>query len=101
MLIKRNCAHCGAPIIWLDTASGKMMPCNPKAVYYRYNPHGKGRVLCEKYRQVFACDILNTSLGSDGIGYVSHFATCPKADECRKRKPERQKLEGQMRFEMS
>jgi hypothetical protein len=62
-LSMRKCAGCGAEIKWVKTKAGKRMPVNVE---------------------------LKTIVTEDGEvvrGYESHFATCPKADDFRKRKP--------------
>lgn len=56
-----NCRLCGAPLVWISTPAGKRMPCDAARV---------------------------TVVLDDGqvvTGRVSHFATCPRADEARKR----------------
>ena len=30
-----KCKSCGAAIIWIKTAGGKLMPCNPQKISYR------------------------------------------------------------------
>ncbi len=61
-----KCKGCRAEILWIETATGKLMPIDvkPKKVFRR-NERGHW-VLIE--------------------GYESHFATCPKADQFRKPK---------------
>ncbi len=56
-----SCSSCGARIIWLRTAAGKGMPCEPDTV-----PPG--------------------DLNFDAkLGHVSHFAMCKDRDQHRKR----------------
>lgn len=88
-----KCRSCGAEIIWIKTAGGKAMPCNAQPVSYRAIPPipkdveqlcGNGPVMTlvtpdgRIARGTF-------DPGSDKIGYVSHFATCPAADQHRRR----------------
>ena len=49
-----KCKGCNTEIIWIETEKGKMMPCN-----------------AEKTTIV-------TKEGKTVIGYVPHWATCPK-----------------------
>lgn len=49
-----KCKGCNAEIIWIETVKGKIMPCN-----------------AEKTTIV-------TKEGKTVIGYVPHWATCPK-----------------------
>lgn len=67
-----RCRSCGAPIVWAVTAAGKRMPLDAEPVY----AIGSGVV----------------SLNGDEVAvverprplYVSHFATCPNADQHRR-----------------
>lgn len=56
------CRSCGAPIVWLKTASGKSMPVDAASVRY-------GDKKFEPPR------------------HVTHFSTCPNADQHRKEAP--------------
>ncbi len=60
---KSKCRYCGAPVIWVRMAgTGKNHPCNVPVL---------------------------TTVTNDGRiakGRTSHFASCPKADQARKRK---------------
>jgi hypothetical protein len=65
-----TCRGCGAEVIWCKTAKGKSMPLD--AV-----PFSEGNI-----RIVDGV----ANYGDKGTGpYVSHFATCPKAGDWRKR----------------
>lgn len=79
-----KCKSCGAEIRWIKMRSGKSMPCNPVGIRYREGVQGDGCVL--------------TLVTPDGdvttgqpyekaelIGYISHFATCPFANQHRRR----------------
>ena len=76
MATKEYCDFCGAKIIWRRTASGSMMPCDPRPYYFRIG--GRERIYCENDGKIYACQTLKSSLGSDGIGYIPHFATCAR-----------------------
>jgi hypothetical protein len=52
-----NCQACGAPIIWRKTKNGDYVPLDAEPVI---SPDGE-------------------------LLYVSHFATCPKAEQWRKK----------------
>lgn len=56
-----RCKSCGAHIEWQKTARGSVMPVDPKYV------------------------VIVTDNGQVVKGRISHFATCPHADEHRKR----------------
>ena len=61
-----TCKGCGKPIIWAEMAAGRRAPFDAKA----------GTILLE--------DKDGTKGARYVRGHVSHFATCPKADEFRK-----------------
>ena len=58
---KSQCTGCGADIRWIKTVKGKSMPCNIEEV------------------------TIITKVGSIYRGFTPHWATCPKADEFRRR----------------
>ena len=78
-----KCRKCGQEIIWIKTASGKSMPCDPEEVVYWKDSKGKGRVVTPN-GEVVACRLDGDPQEATGMGYVSHFATCPNAEEFRK-----------------
>lgn len=55
-----ECKGCGAAIVWGTTEDGKTIPLDPKPPVYRFNQYGR----IEK---------VDAS--------VTHFATCPKAND--------------------
>jgi hypothetical protein len=57
----RQCTSCGAPIVWLMTQYAKPMPTNADTVTPEDSTFSKPR-------------------------HVSHFATCPNADNHRKKR---------------
>ena len=74
-----QCRACGAEIAFIKTVKGKTMPVDPEAV--SFTPAGgpetfvtlDGRVVRGVRRK-----------NGSAAGFVSHFATCPAADEMRK-----------------
>lgn len=85
---KGKCRSCGAKLEWIETASGRKMPCNEDQVYYTENPKGKDKVVTPD-GQVLRCDIIPEDGPLDqatGWGYQPHWATCPDADKFRKKK---------------
>lgn len=77
-----KCKSCGAEIIWIKTASGKMMPCNPQKISYKNTfPRGNMTLITPEGKIVTG----TIDLSSDTYGYESHFATCPAASKFRKR----------------
>lgn len=80
---KGICRGCGAPILWIRTESGKSMPCGPDPVTYWQNAVGCHKIVTPNG------EVLSVSLEGDpqqatGIGFISHFATCPNRDDFRK-----------------
>lgn len=79
-----TCRGCGAPIVWIATAGGKSMPCDAYPTPYWEKPKAPGKIVTPNgvvLSCVFEGDIHNAT----GIGYISHFSTCPKAGQFRKK----------------
>lgn len=74
-----RCKSCGAEIIWIKTTSGKAMPCNAKEVVYWENKDGKANIV-RPNGEVVRADLDGEEGKESGIGYISHFATCPNAN---------------------
>ncbi|MDO4305734.1 MAG: hypothetical protein Q4C77_02790 [Eubacteriales bacterium] len=77
------CRKCGKQILFVRTVGGKNMPCDTKFVYYAVG--GKDRIVLPN-GQVVAGTILENSVGADGWGYISHFATCEFSQMFRRKK---------------
>lgn len=58
-----KCKGCGATIVWGETADGKKIPLDPSAPVYEIDPVHPTK-----------CERTKTAM-------VSHFKTCPKADQ--------------------
>lgn len=74
-----RCGSCGAPIIWTTTEGGDRMPCDAHPVAggnVRILPGGKAKVTPGGMIDMF-------DPTDDGVRHVSHFATCPDANEWR------------------
>ena len=78
------CKKCGAPIVWIKTASGKAMPCDAEPVAYREAKGGSAKIVTPN-GEVMSAEPDNDPQKNTGMGYVSHFATCPFADSFRRR----------------
>ena len=79
-----RCKSCGAEIIWIKTTSGKAMPCNAKEVVYWENKDGKANIV-RPNGEVVRADLEGEDGKESGIGYISHFATCPNASAHRRK----------------
>lgn len=80
-----KCRSCGARILFLTTKKGHKMPVDPTVTRYKRVEGGTERVVLDN-GEVVACTTDIPAEESDGIGYVSHFATCPNAKAHRKGK---------------
>jgi len=77
-----SCSACGAPIRWATTTKGRRMPIDPE-------PHPEGNIRLQELDDGIApiahvLDALDASMTSEPL-YRSHFATCPEADEFRRK----------------
>ena len=81
---KSICRGCGAEIIWIRTTAGKSMPCDPEPVSYWASTTGK-QVIITPNGEARTCRLEGPHNDATGIGYISHFATCPKANQFKKR----------------
>ena len=73
-----RCRGCGAEIVWIYTSSGKNMPCDSKPVLYWQKAKAPGKVVTPN-GETLSCEFQGDIDTATGIGYISHFSTCPKA----------------------
>ncbi len=78
-----KCKGCGAEIIWIKSAGGKSIPCDPENVMYWAKPKAKGKVVTPN-GEVISCEFSGERDWATGIGYVSHWSTCPKGGQFRR-----------------
>lgn len=76
-----NCRSCGARIRWIRTVGGKAMPCNAELI--RFNRGGGPETFVTPEGKVE-----RGKRDREGVitGYISHFATCPNANQHRRRR---------------
>lgn len=79
-----TCRGCGASIVWIGMTSGKSMPCNADAVYYKMSADGTDKIVTPN-GVVVTCNIVADPNIADGVGYVPHWSTCSSPDQFRKR----------------
>ena len=73
-----KCRSCGQQVIWIKTVAGKNMPCNPQLVTYRQGD-GKEKIVTPN-GEVLSGELVGAGTqDATGVGYISHFATCPNA----------------------
>ena len=75
--VREKCKGCGAQIVMVMTSRGKWIPCDPARVAV----DGE-RVL------VFANGVVGRRFKDYSSGLQSHFSSCPKAAEFRRKKAE-------------
>jgi hypothetical protein len=80
-----HCRSCRAPIVWATTEQGKAMPIdqgpvdNGNVYFIEQGPTPKVRVLSDPQPT-----LEEDADSADGLRYLSHFATCPQADQWRR-----------------
>lgn len=79
-----KCKSCGASIIWIGMRSGRSMPCNAEQVTYWKDAKGKDTIITPNGETVRA-NLSGDLESATGIGYISHWATCPQSFIFRKR----------------
>lgn len=74
-----ECKSCGADIIWKKTIKGRTIPLDPE-------PTQKGNVIISEAGEalVYNSPAAIAPRYADAPRYLSHFATCPNADQHRK-----------------
>lgn len=75
-----KCKSCGAEIIFIRSLKGKQIPCNAEPVRFTYELGAPDRVVTRNG------EVLPAIIGPNGAetGYISHFATCPNANNHRR-----------------
>lgn len=80
-----TCAYCGGRIIWVRTKAGRNMPVDPELISYAKPKDGQKateKIVTPEGEVVSANKVENKK--AEGVGYISHFATCPGAGKRRK-----------------
>jgi hypothetical protein len=78
------CRSCHAPIVWAVTEAGRPIPLNPDP-----EPAGNLELVTRPGQRPPVVHVLTASAprSPDVDRYQSHFATCPNANEWRRRRP--------------
>ena len=79
-----TCRGCGAPIVWIGTPGGKSMPCDHDPVLYRARAGAPGKIVTQN-GEILSCDINVAPNDATGVGYITHFSTCPQAGKFKRR----------------
>jgi len=83
-LINGTCRGCGKPLCWIKTAAGKSMPCDPEQVRY-WQKQGGSKKIVTPHGEVVSAETEGELENVTGIGYISHFATCPRSGDFKRR----------------
>lgn len=85
-----TCKKCNASIVWTKTPNGKWMCADEGLVPYKQIPKGPDTVITDR-GETIRCKILveeDCRAGKvcpTGLARIPHWATCPYADEFRRR----------------
>lgn len=79
-----KCKSCGANILWIKTQNGKSMPCNAEQVIYWQDAKGEANIITPNGETIRAT-LITRRTPATGVGYIPHWATCPQANNFRKR----------------
>lgn len=77
-----RCRSCDAPVIWAYTPRGKRMPVDAEL---GPRPDGFSGALYRLGSEIDGTPTLERLPSAASEGYVSHFATCPEANDWSKR----------------
>ena len=85
MIINREttCRACGKKIMFLKTHNGKTVPVDAESVYFVPDIRGKNLYVLPDGGTLRGVEPMEGDQDKH-IGYISHFATCPNADQFRK-----------------
>ncbi len=81
---RATCRSCGSAIVWIRTLSGRNMPCDAKPINYIIKP-GAATKLVTPGGDVVSCEVVEDPRDAQGWGYSPHWASCPAADQHRRR----------------
>lgn len=76
-----KCRSCGASIIFILSTKGRRIPCDAQPIKFNYELGGPDKVVTKNG------EVLTGKISESGseTGYISHFATCPNANQHRRR----------------
>lgn len=80
-----TCKGCGAQNVWVKMPGGKSMPCDPELKTYWERKGASGKVVTPN-GEVISCVFSGDPNNATGVGYVSHWSTCPNAERFRRKK---------------
>ena len=82
-----QCKKCKATIVWVETDSGRWMPCSEGQVEYKVenSPKLNKDTVVNDRGEVIKCN-LDFEGDPTGSARLPHWVTCPFADEFRNRR---------------
>lgn len=90
-----KCKACGAPIDFIKTVSGSKMPVNPRPLQFEPDDTSKEKLITSNGKMVHCRIVKGGPWDPRKVGFRPHFATCPQAEELRRRKNPATKKEEQ------
>ena len=86
-----RCKACDAQILFIKTVKGKTMPVDAESRYFVPDTNGKALYVLADGSVMRGAEPREEDKDKH-IGFISHFATCPAADQFRRpRKSDRKK----------
>lgn len=79
-----TCKKCGASIVWIESPKHKWIPCDEWMIAYQEDRSGKDAIVTQN-GEIIRCRLAFDGPAT-GMGRLAHWATCPNADDFRKRK---------------
>lgn len=80
-----KCSSCGAEITWGKTASEKSIPLDPESLNVHPDPQGDVVIITDDGRYIRGKSVGDANEDGYEVGRVSHFSTCPNADQHRRK----------------
>ena len=78
-----HCKSCGAPIVFIGTGNRTSIPCNAQPLPY-WQIKGGSKKIVTPNGVVLSAELEGIPGTETGMGYITHFATCPDAEKFRK-----------------
>lgn len=78
------CPCCGGIADFVKTGGGNSIPCNAEELPYWQTKNGKHKIVTPN-GEVLSAELEGLVGMQTGLGYVTHFATCPDAEKFRKK----------------
>lgn len=73
------CRACRAAIVFIRLPSGKNMPCDSRAVFYKKTDDGRGAILYKKTGTQIRGEVVESREEADGIAWRPHWSSCTGA----------------------